>query len=163
MVDEHNNPIQTESPARSDFDLDKTIDEMMKADPEKPFESKVHISEEVLVEIAKRTLARIDGVQSTTSGTSVLSIGRKAAEGVKISTDWEKLSIAVDAYVLIRYGLRIPDIAWDVQEAIKKDLEDYTGYNVRSVNIFVQGVYFGEAAAERASNFSEKAAAAKIP
>ena len=50
-------------------------------------------------------------------------------------------SISVEAYVLVKYGQRIPDLAWDVQEKIKANLERYTGYTVSSVNINVQGIY----------------------
>ena len=42
---------------------------------------------------------------------------------------------------LFRYGHRIPDIAWDVQEKIKDNLERYTGYEVQAVNVNVQGIY----------------------
>ena len=41
----------------------------------------------------------------------------------------------------MKYGQRIPDIAWDVQEKIKDNLERYTGYEVQAVNVNVQGIY----------------------
>ncbi len=41
----------------------------------------------------------------------------------------------------MKYGQRIPDLAWDVQEKIKDNLERYTGYTVKAVNVNVQGVY----------------------
>jgi len=44
----------------------------------------------------------------------------------------------------VKYGLRIPDIAWDVQEAIKNQIENYTGYTVKAVNVHVQGIHFTE-------------------
>ncbi|MDR3265168.1 MAG: Asp23/Gls24 family envelope stress response protein, partial [Synergistaceae bacterium] len=47
-------------------------------------------------------------------------------------------------YILVRYGQRIPDLAWDVQEKIKANLERYTGYTVTAVNINVQGIYLEE-------------------
>ena len=36
------------------------------------------------------------------------------------------------------------DAAWDVQEFLKKELESSTGYEVKAVNIHVQGVYFDD-------------------
>jgi uncharacterized alkaline shock family protein YloU len=35
-------------------------------------------------------------------------------------------------------------VCWDVQEAIKEQVERYTGYAVRAVNVFVQGITFQE-------------------
>ncbi len=32
-------------------------------------------------------------------------------------------------------------MAWDVQEKIKDNLERYTGYSVKAVNVNVQGIY----------------------
>jgi uncharacterized alkaline shock family protein YloU len=62
---------------------------------------------------------------------------------------------SVDVYILVKFGLRIPDLAWDVQEMIKKNIEEYTGYKVKAVNVNVQGIYFknkvpAEAVAEEA-------------
>ncbi len=107
----------------------------------------VHISEEVITELAKRALATVDGVHAASPGlASKLGLGRKAAEGVRISLheSAEVPSITVDVYVMAKYGKRIPDLAWDVQECVRQHLEEYTGYAVRSVNVNIQGVYFSE-------------------
>ncbi|MCI7402521.1 MAG: Asp23/Gls24 family envelope stress response protein, partial [Pyramidobacter sp.] len=82
-------------------------------------------------------------------------------EGVRVSLEEGTQSqISVDAYVLVRYGLRIPDVAWDLQEFLKKELESSTGYEVKAVNIFVQGVYFGEQAPKEEQGTGETGAKA---
>lgn len=104
----------------------------------------IHISEEVIMELAKKTLTTVTGVQPASPGiASKLGIGRKASDGIRVSVE-EKFppAVTVDVYLMVKYGLRIPDVAWDVQEAIKNSLEQYTGYDVRAVNINVQGIYF---------------------
>lgn len=104
----------------------------------------IHISEEVIMELAKKTLTTVPGVQPASPGiASKLGIGRKASDGIRVSVE-DKFppAVTVDVYLLVKYGLRIPDVAWDVQEAIKKSLEQFTGYDVRAVNINVQGIYF---------------------
>ena len=104
----------------------------------------IHISEEVIMELAKKTLTTIPGVQPASPGiASKLGIGRKASDGIRVSVE-DKFPplVTVDVYLMVKYGLRIPDLAWDVQEAIKKALEQYTGYDVKAVNINVQGIYF---------------------
>ena len=118
----------------------------------------VHISEEVLSELAKKTLSSIDGVQPASPGiASKLGIGRKASEGVRVVLEDNGLHpmASVDVYILVKFGLRIPDLAWDVQEMIKKNIEEYTGYKVKAVTVNVQGIYFknkvpAEAVAEEA-------------
>lgn len=104
----------------------------------------IHISEEVIMELAKKTLTTVPGVQPASPGiASKLGIGRKASDGIRVSVE-DKFppAVTVDVYLLVKYGLRIPDVAWDVQEAIKDSLEQFTGYDVRAVNINVQGIYF---------------------
>jgi len=50
----------------------------------------------------------------------------------------------VDIYLIIRYGFKIPDIAWDVQENVKRLLEKNHITNVEHINIHIQGVSFSE-------------------
>ena len=104
----------------------------------------VHIAEDVSMELAKKTLLTVPGVQPANPGiASKLGIGRKASDGIRVAVEEGKPPIiTVDVFILIKYGLRIPDVAWDVQESVKSNLEQYTGYAVKAVNINVQGVYF---------------------
>lgn len=128
-----------------EFDLDKAVEDARSEGEEAP-DNHMHISEEVVQEIARRALARVSSVVPASAGTSVLGIGRKNAEGIRITLieEEDQSQISVDVYVLVKYGLRIPDVAWDLQEFLKKQLENSTGYEVKAVNIFVQGVYFGD-------------------
>ena len=48
----------------------------------------------------------------------------------------------VEVYLIIRFGYKIPDIAWDVQENVKKLLIRDNITNVEHINIHVQGVDF---------------------
>ncbi len=49
---------------------------------------------------------------------------------------------AVDLYIIVEYGVRIPDIALTVQEKVKSAIENMTGLEVVEVNVHVQGVGF---------------------
>ena len=44
--------------------------------------------------------------------------------------------------MIVNYGVRIPEVAWNVQENVKKAIENMTGLNVVEVNIHIQGVSF---------------------
>jgi uncharacterized alkaline shock family protein YloU len=110
------------------------------------FEGNIHISEDVIIELAKKTILGIPNIQPANMGiASKFGIGRKAGDGIRVSVEEGKIpAMTVDAYILVKYGQRIPDLAWDVQEKIKANLERYTGYTVSAVNINVQGIYLEE-------------------
>ena len=105
----------------------------------------IHISEDVnvIAELARKTIQGIPNIK-TAGLASKFSIGRKSG-GIRVSVEHSQGSISVDAYVLVKYGQRIPDLAWDVQEKIKDNLERYTGYDVKAVNVNVQGIYTNSA------------------
>ena len=99
----------------------------------------IHISEDVIAELARKTIQGIPNIK-TAGLASKFSIGRRSG-GIRVSVEHNQGSVSVDAYVLVKYGQRIPDLAWDVQEKIKDNLERYTGYDVKAVNVNVQGIY----------------------
>ncbi len=100
----------------------------------------IHISEDVISELARKTIQGIPHIKTAHRSSSKFVLGRKSS-GVRVSVDHPRGLIDIDAYVLVHYGQRIPDVAWDVQEKVKDNLERYTGYRVRAVNVNVQGVY----------------------
>ncbi|MCD7875908.1 MAG: Asp23/Gls24 family envelope stress response protein [Cloacibacillus porcorum] len=109
-------------------------------------EGKVRISEDVIAQLATKALNRVEGVSPASPGLMAnLRLGRKTVNGVRISiSDGDSPEIVVDAYISVKYGLRIPDVCWDVQEAVKEQVERYTGYAIKGVNIYVQGIAFAE-------------------
>lgn len=109
-------------------------------------EGKIRISEDVIAQLATKALNSVEGVTPANPGLMAnLRLGRKTVNGVRISiSDGEATEIVVDAYVAIKYGLRIPDVCWDVQEAVKEQIERFTGYKIKGVNVYVQGVTFAE-------------------
>lgn len=46
----------------------------------------------------------------------------------------------IDMYIIIGYGVKISEVAYQVQSKVKYTLKKTIGMNVKSVNIFVQGV-----------------------
>ena len=100
----------------------------------------IHISEDVIIELTRKTIQGLPNIKMAMRLSSKFGIGRKSS-AIKVSVEHSEGTIAVDADVLIKYGQRIPDLAWDVQEKVKDNLERYTGYDVKAVNINVQGIY----------------------
>lgn len=64
----------------------------------------------------------------------------KSSRNIKVEIKGNKPSI--NLYVVIKYGVRIPDIAWDIQSRIKKDLAKKLNSDIDEINIHVQGIQF---------------------
>lgn len=129
------------------------------------FEGNIHISEDVIIELAKKTILSIPNIQPANMGiASKFGIGRKAGDGIRVAVEEGKVpAMTVDAYILVKYGQRIPDLAWDVQEKIKANLERYTGYTVTAVNINVQGIYLEEPQAISEASSEDEDESVKTP
>jgi len=110
----------------------------------------VRIADEVVSIIAGLAATEVDGVASMSGGIAggiAEALGRKnLSKGVKVEVGEEEA--AVDLYLIVRYGSRIPDVAWAVQENVKKAIENMTGLRVVRVNVHVQGVSFPQQKAE---------------
>lgn len=52
----------------------------------------------------------------------------------------EEEQIHIDMYIIVSYGTKISEVAYNVQTKVKYQLEQMLGLDVDSVNIFVQGV-----------------------
>ncbi len=67
---------------------------------------------------------------------------RNLARGVKVEVG--EREAAVDLFIIVEFGVRIPDVALRVQENVKQAIESMTGLAVVEVNMHVQGVSFAE-------------------
>jgi uncharacterized alkaline shock family protein YloU len=105
----------------------------------------VKISEEVVSIIASLAASEIKGVSGMFGG-FVDGIAEKLRmknnpKGVKVAVGEKEA--AVDLFIIVEYGVKIPDVAWQIQENVKKAIETMTGLNVVEVNIHVQGIDMG--------------------
>lgn len=121
-------------------------------------EGSIYISEDVIIELARKTILSIDGIRPVSGGlASKFGIGRKSGDGIRIVVeDGEVPAVSIDTYITVKYGQRIPDLAWEVQEKIKENLESLTGYIVKTINVNVQGIYFKDPPLESESDFEEE-------
>jgi len=106
----------------------------------------VKISEEVIGLLAEKAIKNIDGVIGLTSNvveSLVAMVSRKT--GVKgVSADIKNENVSITLHTVIRFGVRIPEIAWQIQENVKTVVESMTGLTVDKVNVCVDGVQFPE-------------------
>ncbi len=111
------------------------------------------VQDEVIASIAGLAAAEVEGVAGLGGGLA-LGLGevlgaRQAGRGVRVEIGTREA--AVDVYLQVVYGVRIPVVAQRVQEAVKRAVESMTGLRVVEVNVHVQGVDFSRAAARRPS------------
>lgn len=104
----------------------------------------VKISEEVVAIIAGIAATDIPGVAGMSGGIAggiAEILGRKnLSKGVKVEVGEKEA--AIDLYIIVEFGARIPEVAWDIQDKVKNAVQSMTGLNVVEVNIHVQGVNF---------------------
>jgi len=102
----------------------------------------VKISDDVvsiIAGLAAADVAGVAGMSSTLAGGIAELLGKKnMSKGVKVSIDEQ--DVTIELVIVVEYGCRIPDVAWEVQEKVKTSVETMTGLNVLKVNIHVQGV-----------------------
>lgn len=102
----------------------------------------IKIAEDVVAKIAGIAASEVKGVFSMNGGIAggiSEMFGKKSfSKGVKAQvTDKDTI---LDLYIIVEYGSRIPDIAWEIQNKVKTAVENMTGLKVLEVNIHVQGV-----------------------
>lgn len=106
----------------------------------------IRIADEVVGIIAGMAATEVAGVAGMSAGLVggiAEMLGKKnLAKGVKVEVG--EREAAVDLYIIVEYGVRIPDIALRVQENVKRGIESMTGLEVVEVNVHVQGVGFNQ-------------------
>lgn len=103
----------------------------------------VKISDEVVAVISGIAATEIKGIIGMSANlvggiTQILSGRKNLSKGVKVSVG--ENAAAIDLYVVVEYGLKIPEVAYQVQENVRKAVESMTGLNVTAVNVHVQNV-----------------------
>ena len=66
-----------------------------------------------------------------------------------IKVEIKENNIFIDLSIIIKYGVRIPDIAWDIQNRIKEELITKIDSDAREINIHIQGIQFPKKAQSR--------------
>ena len=106
----------------------------------------IRIADEVVSIIAGLAATEVDGIAGMSGGIAggiAEMLGRRNfAKGVKVEVGEKEA--AVDLYIIVKDGVRIPDVALAAQENVKQAIETMTGLSVVEVNIHVQGVGFPE-------------------
>ena len=103
----------------------------------------IKISDDVVSVIAGVAVSEVNGVAGMAGGfaggiSEVLSGKKNLSKGIKVDVGEKETKI--DVNIIVEYGTRIPDIAFEIQNRVKKAVETMTGLKVLEVNVHVQGV-----------------------
>jgi uncharacterized alkaline shock family protein YloU len=116
------------------------IPEIQEAD----HDDSTRISDDVIVTIAATVLSEIEGVASVPGGIVSGILGRKGAgKGIKVEAT--NKDVLIDVAVFLNYGIKIPEVAAEIQSKIRDAVEEMTGKYVRAVNVSIQGMRLPEA------------------
>ena len=104
----------------------------------------IKISDDVVAVIAGVAVSEVAGVSGMAGGfaggiSEVLSGKKNLAKGIKVEI-LDNKETRIDVNIIVEYGARIPDVAFEIQKRVKKSAENMTGLNVLEVNVHVQGV-----------------------
>ena len=105
--------------------------------------NEIKIADDVVAVIAGVAVSEVPGVAEMAGGfavgiTEVLSGKKNLAKGIKVEVLEKETKI--DVNIIVEYGVRIPDVAFEIQNRVKKAVETMTGLKVLEVNVHVQGV-----------------------
>lgn len=105
--------------------------------------NKIKIADDVVAVIAGKAVTEVQGVYEMSGGFAggigeVLSGKKNLAKGIKVIVTEKEAKI--DVNIIVEYGVRIPEIAFEIQTKVKKAVEMMTGLKVTEVNVHVQGV-----------------------
>ena len=103
----------------------------------------IKISNDVVAVIAGVAVSEVPGVASMSGGfaggiSEVLSGKKNLSKGIKV--DAGEKEVKIDVNIIVEYGSRIPDVAFEIQNRVKTAVENMTGLKVEEVNVHVQGV-----------------------
>lgn len=105
--------------------------------------TEIKISNDVVASIAGVAVSEVPGVYSMAGGlaggiSEVFSGKKNLSKGIKVEVGEKDTKI--DVNIIVEYGVRIPDVAFEIQGRVKKAVETMTGLKVSGVNIHVQGI-----------------------
>lgn len=128
-------------------DTEEIIVEVPADEAEKKEETigNIKISVDVVSTIAGIAATEIEGVSCMYSSfvngfAQKLGAKKNLSKGVKV--DMEADNVSIDLYIVVDYGVKIPELAWSIQENVKTNVEAMTGMNVSKVNIHIEGINF---------------------
>ena len=100
----------------------------------------IKISEEVIIRISAISAREVEGIAGlgTISGWGEI-LGKKApAKGIKVEMTED--ATIIDVHVTVKFGVKINEVAYKLQQTVKNAVESYAGLDNITVNVFVDSI-----------------------
>lgn len=125
--------------------VENKVEEVVENSGEVSLESNtnIKIADDVVAVIAGVAVSEVPGVAQMSGGfaggiSEVLSGKKNLSKGIKVEAGEKETKI--DVNIIVEYGARIPDVAFEIQNKVKNAVESMTGLKVVEVNVHIQGV-----------------------
>lgn len=105
---------------------------------------------DVIAIIAGVAASEVDGVAGMCNAGGIYEMigkNRNITRGIRVEQGTQE--VAVDVFAVVEYGRPVHSVACDIQENVRKAIENMTGLHVVRVDVHVQGVSFEKEKAEQ--------------
>ena len=118
----------------------------------------INITKETIENMVSLNLADVKGVVGSrkTIIREITDMLRGDTDGNELDTSSRTIKVEIkdnkpliNLYIIIKYGVRIPDIAWDIQSRVKENIMKKLGININDIDIHIQGIQFPKKAQSR--------------
>lgn len=103
----------------------------------------VTISADELAALAANAARGVKGVADIYTGFSgsiTNLLGMEAPEGLGVKVGSKEGNLVFDISIVAEYGMRIPQLAWEIQRKVIEEIKTSAGVSPAEVNIHVMGV-----------------------
>ncbi|MBQ2897398.1 MAG: Asp23/Gls24 family envelope stress response protein [Clostridia bacterium] len=103
----------------------------------------VRISDEVISVVSSIAVGDVEGV------VGIYDAGKTGLFGIKsaskgVSAEMKDNVISVDIDIVVKYGVKMQEVSWEIQSKVKNAVETMTGIMVQKVNVNVKGIEIPE-------------------
>ncbi|WP_077326895.1 Asp23/Gls24 family envelope stress response protein [Virgibacillus siamensis] len=111
---------------------------------------KVEIAPEVIEVITGIAASEVEGLSSMRGNfaTGVVERFGKKSHGKGVKVELTDEGILIDLFVVLNFGVSIPQVAQKVQDSIRQTLKNMTALEINEINIHVVGIQMDEDSAD---------------
>lgn len=103
----------------------------------------IKIADDVVATIAGIAAKEVEGVSGMCAAQAMDFFAKKSpAKGIRVTLSGN--TAAVELCIQVQYGYKLPDVAFEVQQNVKKAIETMTGLSVTGVDVRVDSVAFSK-------------------
>ncbi len=103
----------------------------------------INITESVFANIVghvSNTCYGVVGMAAKSAGDGIVSLLKKNHYEKGVTVIPEEDGIVVEIHIVVLYGVNLPAVTRSISKEVKYNVEQMTGFTVKKVNIFVDGM-----------------------